>query len=532
VKVRSATSAMLFLKSLRKRKIYNGDSYYIHMIKKRLERLGEIEKELTILGNVEELFGWDQLTLMPKKAVKYRAEQVAYISKLIHEKRTSKELKKIIFSLSKPKNFKKLGAKEKIIVKKYKKEIKKWIRVPKTHVEEFSRLTSKAEHAWEKAKQEKKFKIFEPYLKKIVDMKIKEAKYIDSKKHPYDVLLDDFEEGMTIKKLDDIFYRLKEGIIEILNHIKNSKRFKQQKNILKKEFSVEKQEEASKQMKEILFLNEDQSVLGISTHPFTTSIAPDDVRFTTRYFKKEPLNSLMGVVHESGHALYELGYDRKYEYTILFTAPSFGLHESQSRFWENQICRGKAFWDFYFLKYKKIFRKELKNVGKNEFYRFLNTVKPSLIRVEADEVTYCLHIIIRYELERALIEKKLKVKDLQKEWNKKYKEYLGVVPKNPAEGVLQDMHWSSGWFCYFPTYAIGTMYAAMLFKQLKKEKGNVEKDIAKGNLKPILEWLKKNVHRKAATKLADEIVKDVCGSGLNEKDFLDYLKEKYYGLYK
>jgi carboxypeptidase Taq len=502
-------------------------------MQKQLKRLKEIEKELSLLSGVGALLFWDQRTLMPKNAVDYRGEQRAYLSKLVHEKRTSKELKEIIGYLSKPKIFKKLDNTNKKIVKKYKKEIKKWNKVPDEHVEEFSRLISKSSSVWEKAKKENNFEIFAPYLKKIVDMKIKEATLVDPKEKTYNVLLDNFEEGMTVEELDKIFSRLKEGILEILETIKKSKTYKKQGDIFsKKKFSIEKQKKTANDIKLKLFLSDKNTVLGKSMHPFTTKISPEDVRLTTNYNKREPLKSFSATIHEGGHALYELGFDEKLKYSILYGSPSHGMHESQSRFWENHIAKSNSFWDFYFPKYKREFNEKLRNVTKNQFFLRVNQVKPSFIRVEADEVTYCLHIIIRYEIERELLEGKIKVKDLPKEWNKRYKKYLGITPKTNTEGVLQDVHWSFGGFGYFPTYAIGTMYAAMLFKQLKKEKRGIEKQIAKGNFKPILDWLRVKVHHVSGRKLAEEIIEDVCGKKIDENDFLGYLREKYYKIYK
>lgn len=501
-------------------------------MKEKLARLKELEKEMTLLEETFALLHWDQVTLMPKNALKYRAEQMAYFSKLAHEKRTSKELQSIISFLFKKENFEKLNKIDQIIVEKYNKKIKKWNKLPPSFVEELSRLVPESHNAWEQAREEKNFKKFQPYLENMVALKRKEAKLIDPTAHPYDVLLDDFEEGMTVKELDEVFPKLRDGLKQLIDKIKSSDKYKNQVDVLgKKKFPIEQQKEVVTELKEMLFLDPAYSVQGIAVHPFMTRISPEDVRITTNYRERQPFFSFGSTAHESGHALYELGFDPKLRYTILYGAPSLAIHESQSRFWENQICRGKEFWNFYYSSYKKKFNEDLKDVSKEEFYSLMNQVKPSLIRIESDEVTYCMHVIIRYELERALLDGSLEVKDLPKEWNEKYTEYLGVTPKNDSEGVLQDVHWSEGLIGYFPTYALGTMYSSMLYNKMKEEVSNVESKISKGDLKVVLDWLRKNVHVKSSTKLADEIVSEVCGEGLTEKDYLEYLNEKYLEIY-
>jgi carboxypeptidase Taq len=454
---------------------------------------------------------------------------MAYFSKLAHEKRTSKELQSIISFLHKKDNFEKLNKTDQLIVEKYDKKIKKWSKLPHSFVEEMSRLIPESHNAWEQAREKNNFKKFQPFLEKMVALKRKEAKLIDPSEHPYNVLLDDFEEGMTVEQLDEVFPKLRNGLIKLIDQIKSTEKYKQQKDVLgKKKFPIEQQKEIVTELKEMLFLDPAYSVQSIAVHPFMTRISPDDVRITTNYREGQPFFSFGSTAHESGHALYELGFDPKLMYTILYGAPSLAIHESQSRFWENQICRGKDFWNHYYSNYKKKFQDDLNDVSKEEFYSLMNQVKPSFIRIESDEVTYCMHVIIRYELERALLDGSLEVKDLPKAWNEKYTEYLGITPKKDSEGVLQDVHWSEGLIGYFPTYALGTMYSSMLYNKMKEEVPSIETNISKGDLKVVLDWLRKNVHVKGSTKLADEIVTE---EGLTEKDYLEYLNEKYLEIY-
>ena len=496
-----------------------------------LKYITSIGKELTLIEEAINMLYWDQQTIMPKQAVEERGEQIAYLTVTSHRKYTAKGLIDRVNFLAREQNFKKLSKVNQVRIKKLRKSLRKARKIPPEHVEEFSRLVSKSLHAWKEAKAKKDFTIFAPFLEKVVDMKIKEARYIDPKKNAYDVLLDSYEEGMTAKKIDKVFPKLRNGLIKILEDIEKTKQYKQQKNRLTKEFPIEDQRIVVEELRRLLFLSPEYSVVGETVHPFMLKVSEHDVRISTTFKKNEPFFSFSSTAHEAGHALYELGFDPALKYTILHASPSLGMHESQSRFWENQIVKSKEFWDFFYPNYKKHFKKALKEITKKEFYKQINQVKPTLIRTEADEVTYCLHVIIRYELEKALLEEKIKVKDLPIEWNKKYKEYLGIVPKNHSEGVLQDMHWSEGLFGYFPTYALGTIYASMLLKQLKKERKNLEKEISKGELKPTLDWLREKIHRHGAIKLTDDLITEVCGKGLDSEDYLEYLRGKYSKIY-
>lgn len=496
---------------------------------KELNHLKAIEKELHLLAGVTSLLHWDRSTIIPKKAISQRAEQLAYFSKIIHQKLTSPELKKTVEHLNNRRQ--QLSKIEACIVRHYFKDLKKIEKIPVEHVEKFSLLSTLSSAVWEKAREQKDFSLFAPYLKKVLQMKQQEAKLIDPQKNPYNVLLDDFEEGMNYKKMDSLFRRLKPGLLEILQNIQNSARYRQQVDLFeKKDFPVDKQKEITRDLKQMILQDNERNTNAESVHPFTTRISEDDVRLTTAYRTGQPLFSFTSTAHEAGHALYELGFDKNISGTILGDAPSLGLHESQARFWENQVTKSREFWKFYYPKYQKAFP-ALKQIFFADFYFLINQVKPSLVRIECDEVTYCLHIIIRYELEKALVEGKLKVQDLPAAWNEKYCKYLNVTPRNDTEGVLQDMHWSEGLFGYFPTYVLGNIYSAMIFKRLQKEHPLIKKELAKGNFSTIIRWLKQKIHRHGSTLLAEEIIQKVCRKKVTPDDFLEYLKEKYYPLY-
>ena len=285
--------------------------------------------------------------------------------------------------------------------------------------------------------------------------------------------------------------------------------------------------ELTKDVTKKMGLEETNFRIDLSEHPFTTKIGFNDVRITTN-IRDKPLFAFESTIHEAGHALYELGCPEKHKFDVLGEAPSLGIHESQSRFWENMIGKSKPFWKYYF----KLFDKKFKLGNFEEWYFELNQINPSPIRIESDELHYCLHVILRFELELSLIDGSIEVKDLPKLWNKKMKEYIGIMPKNDVEGVLQDVHWSGGNIGYFPTYAIGTIYASQLYKRLKSKNKNLEKDISKGDFTKITKWLKVNIHQHGRKFLAEEIIKKATGEGLNIETYLDYLTKKYTSLYE
>ncbi|MFH1474067.1 MAG: carboxypeptidase M32 [Candidatus Aenigmatarchaeota archaeon] len=498
-----------------------------------LDKIYSVQKEIFILKYVLDLLDWDMQTYMPKDSAEARADQIAYLSKLIHEKMTSKELLESIKVLMEPKTFSKLKRKDMIVIDRLNKDVEKERKLPTSFVEELSRATSMAFVAWQKAKKKSDFKIFQPHLEKIVELKRKEASYINLPGHPYNSLVDTFEEGMTTEKLSKKFEKLKEELVILLKKIKKSKTYKTRKNkIRKSRFPSNIQRNVSDDLIKLVNLPSSKSRLDTSAHPFTTDIGPEDVRITTNFLEENPASAIFSTVHEAGHALHGLGSPKNYENTVIFDSPSYGLSESQSRFWENMVARNILFWKYYFKFLKKKFKKQLKGVSLEQWYNHVNNVKPSLIRIEADEVTYCLHVIMRFEIETGLIEGSIKVKDLPKIWNKKMKEMLGVRPKNDRDGVLQDVHWCQGYFGYFPSYAIGTIYAAQLFDKLSKDHPEIKKQIQRGDLSFILQWLRKNVHSYGKTMGADDVIKKTCGEGLNIDVYIDYLTKKYLKIYK
>ncbi|MEF8878773.1 MAG: carboxypeptidase M32 [Candidatus Thermoplasmatota archaeon] len=501
-------------------------------MKDSLDYIYKKQEELSTIGGIAALLGWDQMTYMPPKGAAARSKQSSYVSRLAHEKIVSDKLWKHIQKLSKESNFKKLSEEDKIVVKKLRKDVKKARKVPSDFVEKMSVATTKGYEAWKKARKKNNFSTFEPHLKKIVELEREYCDYINIPGPKYNSLLDDYEEGMTVDKLKKEFDFLKKRLTIILDKIKDSQVYKGQRG-LDEEFDIEKQKRICRKIISKLQLPEAKARLDESPHPFTTSLDHDDVRITTNFEHKNPLFSFFSTIHETGHALYELEMpQKKYKNTVVSDAASVGLHESQSRFWENMIGRNKIFWKHFFPFFKKMFHDKLRQIDLESWYKLVNQVKPGLIRVEADELTYNLHIILRFNLELDLINDNVDVSDLPEIWNRKMDNLLGVKPSKDREGVLQDMHWSQGHFGYFPTYTIGTIYASQLYSTLTEKKSSIRRDIENGDFKNIVSWLKDNIHNYGRTMTADEIIKNVCNSGLNAEEYIDYLKKKYFEVYE
>ncbi len=499
-------------------------------MKESLDFIYKQQKELSVLGGISALLGWDQMTYMPKMGATERSEQKALISTLSHRRVVSEEFWKHINILSN--NLENLSEKDRIVVTKLKKDVEKSRKVPEEYVKRMSKETTIAYQKWEEAREKKDYKIFAPNLEKIVELEKEYCSYMDMLGPRYDTLLDDYEEGMTTERLKKEFSYLKNEIVQILEKIKSSSVYQNQGKVNIK-FSADQQKKLCNLAIEKMLLSKDRARTDVSTHPFTTSIGNDDVRITTNYSRNDPLFAFGSTIHEAGHALYELGMPKgEYQNTVISDSPSLGLHESQSRFWENMVAKSRPFWEYFYPKFVETAPEQFSNTDFDSWYKIVNRVEPSLIRVEADELTYCLHVILRFEIEAGLMDETISVSELPEIWNQKMDETLGVVPQNDVEGVLQDMHWSGGSIGYFPTYALGTIYSSQLFKKLSEVNENLHSEIKNADFKNIVSWLNENVHKYGRMYMADEIIKNTCGEGLNSKVFIGYLKDKYYPLYE
>lgn len=487
-------------------------------------------RDISLLGKINGLLGWDLNVNLPQGASEGRAEQSAYITKLITQKWQSEEFKSLLERVKSEKN---LNNYEKAIVRNIAHGAKYYHRVPEKTIVEFSRATSRAFVAWSKAREKNDFKSFLPHLEKIVDMSVEIAGHLGYDKNPYDALLDLYEPEFTTEKGKKIFSELVAELTPFVKKITSSKTYTSYTSPFKEnaEFTFEEQEKFSHFVLSKINYDFDKGRLDISPHPFTENVGADDVRITTRYKKNDFTESIMIALHEGGHALYEQGVNPEFEYTPLEGGVSLGVHESQSRFWENQVGRSFEFVADTFSSLESYFSDRFReNTSPKDFLLHFCRVSPGLIRVEADEVTYNLHIALRFEIEEALINGKAKAKDLPKLWNEKMKKYLGIVPKTDADGVLQDVHWSYGSFGYFPTYTLGNLYAAQFTNAMKKDL-DFHQVALNGQYKKLLDWQRKNIHQYGSLYWPDELVKKVTGESLSTKYFLKYLKEKYTKIY-
>ena len=402
-------------------------------------------------------------------------------------------------------------------------------RIPAEEYVAYSVLLNDAQAIWEKAKNEDDFDAFAPYLEKIVSYNRKFAGYYQPDMKPYDALLNEYEEGLNTETLDAFFAQLRQVIVPLLERIQNAEQIDD--SFLSQSYPIEQQKKFSDYLMEVMGLDRSHCGIAESEHPYTTNFNNKDVRITTHYHENNLHFSMYSVIHEGGHALYELGADDCYNYTALSGGVSMGIHESQSRFYENLIGRSEAFIRCIFPKVKELFPEQMKNVDAEQFYRAVNKAEASLIRTEADELTYCLHIMVRYEIEKQLISGTLDVKNVPTEWNRLYKEYLGIEVPNDREGCLQDSHWSGGAVGYFPSYALGSAYGPQILKVMEKDLGDVYEDVAKGDLSRVTGWLKEHIHRHASFIKPGELFESVCGK-FDAKYYTDYLTEKYTKLYQ
>jgi carboxypeptidase Taq len=466
---------------------------------------------------------------MPEGANKGRSELISYISKLNHKKLTSDKTRKLI---KKAENVNHLNLIDAAILREAKREYQKAIKIPLDLVEEIAKVSTLGHKAWEKARAKNEFSIFEPFLSKMIKLQKKYANLIDLYSNPYDNLLDDFEPGATEEWLTNLFNQLRPKLLEILETLMTSND-KPNQSILTKSYSPEKQWAFCREMIKELNFNFEIGRFDKSVHPFTISMGSSDVRITNRVMENFLPSCIFGAIHECGHALYEMGFMDEILSTNLENPCSMGIHESQSRLWENMVGRSKEFWeDYWYFKLQHFFPKNLEGCSAHEFYRTINTVKPSLIRVEADELTYSIHIILRFEIEKLIFAEEVETADLPQIWNEKMEELLGLTPDTNAKGILQDVHWSGGAFGYFPSYALGNLYAAQIYSTAAEKIPELSNHLSHGNYRPLLNYLRRNIHQYGKIYPPRELIKRVSGKKLNPKYFLDYLRDKFFPIYR
>jgi carboxypeptidase Taq len=496
---------------------------------KNYKKLHKLSTEARTLSGITSLLDWDQETYMPEDATAIRGDQLKLLAGLTHEKRTNRAythaLSKLIDLESGKIIAKDLSEQQQAALREWRRDYNIDKALPKRFVEDFTKLTSQAINAWRHARQNDSFKQFAPYLEKIVAMNRKKAELLGYKNSPYDALLDLFEQGATTKDIAKEFSTLRDSIKSILKNSKNAQNVNDK--FLFGNFDREKQIKFSHVLLDAMDYDMKKGRLDFSTHPFSSASHPTDSRITTRIHPTGIMSNIAVVLHEAGHALYEMGLPVEQYGTPLGDCVSLAMHESQSRWWETRIGLSKPFWNHFLPLLKQHFKPQFDNISLDDFYKGINKIHPGFIRVEADEITYSLHVILRFEMERDLIEGKLAVRDVPEAWNAKMTELLGITPKTNQEGCLQDIHWSMGAFGYFPTYTLGNLYAAHMFAGFERDHSDWEKRVSQGDLTFIKKWLNENVHQHGRRYSSKDLLKKITGKPFSADAYIKYLTQKY-----
>jgi carboxypeptidase Taq len=495
-----------------------------------LKEFKDYVREMGKLGAATALLHWDQQTYIPKKGHEGRAEVIGKLARMTFELLVSPQMAEFIEKLDRPEVKDDLSEQDRAMIRVLAKEHRRRKAIPPELYEQFIITTSKAQAVWQEARAKSDFAMFQSWLGRIVEFVRQFAELYGYKENPYDALIEDYEPGMTARELTEIIKNLREELVPFVQRLMEEGQ-RPRTDFLRGEFSVEKQEELTLRALRAMGYDFEAGRQDTTAHPFTITIGPHDVRVTTRFVPHDPLSALFSSIHEGGHALYDQGLAPELRWTGLDEGASMGVHESQSRTWENLVGRSHPFWRFFYPTMQELFP-QFKDVPLEDFYRAVNRVEPSLIRVEADEVTYNLHIMLRFELEEALLNKRIEVKELPELWNEAMKKYLGVVPPDDANGVLQDVHWSGGMLGYFPSYMLGNLYAAQIFNTITEEIPNLEAKIAQGELLPLREWLKEKIHRHGRIYEPKKLLERVTGEGPNPRYFMHYITEKFSEIYE
>lgn len=491
-----------------------------------LSAMDELEKTLAAYYHALNMMGFDAATRAPAASAAGRGQTMGLLTQVCYDLVTASKTDEMLKVLEQdPAGLTPEQTRRAALLRKSYRDIRC---IPADEYIAYQILVNDAQAVWEVAKRENDFSVFAPYLEKIVDYTRKFAAYRHPEMDPYDACLQDFEEGLTTQVLDGFFAQLRETIVPLLEKIQKAPQI--DNSFLYQYYPVDKQRELSYYLMEQLGLPKDRCILDESEHPFTDGLGTGDVRITTHYYENALAFSMYSVIHEGGHAIYELGVNPDYDRTGLFGGVSMAIHESQSRFFENLIGRSKPFIHHIFPKVKELFPEQLANVTGEQFYRAINKVSPSLIRTEADELTYCLHVMVRYELEKQLIGGTLAVSDVPAAWNAMYKDYLGIDVPSDREGCLQDSHWAGGMIGYFPSYALGSAYGPQLLRAMVAEVGDVYGDVAEGDLTKVKSWLGAHIHQYGQLYTPKQLLEKACGP-FDPKFYTDYLVEKFTGLY-
>ena len=494
--------------------------------------------EIQHLASAASVLSWDQETYMPGGGGAARADQISTLQALAHDRLVSSEVERLLSEWVDPSTGRPIEGTDpgwdesaRALLREVWRDFSRAKKLPSEFVARLAREASLSQQAWVQARASHNFAMFLPHLRTIVDLKKQEADYLGYERTPYDALIDAYEPGATVAQLTPLFSVLKDRLVPLLNRVKHAT-VSIDDAMLYRSYDTARQIEFGRLVLTAMGYDFDRGRMDLSAHPFTTSFHPTDVRVTTRVHEKELPSCLFSCIHEGGHGLYDQGLDASRYGTPLGESLSLGIHESQSRLWENSVGRGLPFWSCFYPLLQQCFPDQLHDVPLDRFHAAINRVKPSLIRVEADELTYNLHIMLRFEIEQDLIEGRIRVDDLPAAWNEKTKAYLGLTPPNDGDGVLQDVHWSMGAIGYFPTYTLGNLYAAQLYEQAHKDMPGLDADIRGGRLSVLTKWLNQKVHRWGRMFPAEQLMMRITGRPLSPEPFLTYLETKLASLYR
>jgi len=498
-------------------------------MQEKLRKLAELISEIVDIQHSIALLGWDQQVYMPSGGAEERGYMMGTLGKIAHEKFTSDEMGKLLGELNKYLPDLDPDSENYRIISVTSKDYEKTTRVPSSFITDQAQVVSLAQQAWMEARAKSDFSIFLPHLEKVVDLSRRYVSFFPQGDHPYDTLLDTFEPGMKTAEVRAIFDEIRPQQVELIKAI--SQQPQVDDAFMHLSYDEKSMWDFSVEVASAFGYDWNRGRQDPTTHPFCQSIGPDDVRITSRWVPELPFALLFGTMHETGHALYEQGVGHTWNRSALEGGASLGIHESQSRMWENLVGRSRAFWTYFYPRLQSRFSTQLGNVSLDQFYRAINKVHPSYIRVEADEATYNLHIMLRLEIELGMVENSLSIKDLPEIWNQKMKDYLGVVPPNDAKGVLQDIHWSGGMLGYFSTYALGNLISAQLWEKFNSVNPDLNDQLQQGDFSSLLSWLRVKIHQYGRKYEPQELVQRVTKSKIDPNPYLRYLKSKYGNIY-
>jgi carboxypeptidase Taq len=488
-------------------------------------------REAALLASCIDLLGWDELTYMPRGGAAHRSNQVALLTGLYHVQATDPRIGDLLGELEGSSLVLDPLSPAAVNVREIRRVYRRLTRLPRALVEETARVTTLAQQEWELARRDADFRRFRPWLEKVVTLKCREAEAVGYETVAYDALLEEYEPGARSGEIAQLFDALQRDLVPLANALTHARR-KAKVAILRREYPLDRQRLFGEMVAAAVGFDFRSGRLDTTVHPFCSAIGPGDCRLTTRYGLHNFSEAFFGIAHEVGHGLYEQGLDPAHYGTPMGEAPSLALHESQARFWENTIGRSRSFWAFFFPQARAFFPGTLPDVTLDDFYFAVNHVEPSFIRAVADEVTYNLHILVRFDLERALVAGDLKAADLPAAWKEAYRHTLGIVPAHDAEGCLQDGHWASGLIGYFPTYTLGNLIAAQLFVQAVADLGDLDRAFAQGRFEDLLGWLRVKVHRQGQRYSTPRLIEQVTGKQLDHRPFIQELQRKYGELYE